>query len=246
MNAQLLFREGRLAEAARAAADQLRDDPANKKLRTFLFELLSFAGEYERAEKHLALLAGGEKNQEVGALLYHAAIHAEQMREQMFIQGEWPGRPEVSTPIGGTLDGRPFTSIEDADARIGPRLEVFAAGNYLWVPFEHVASLTIEPPRRVRDLLWTPARLQTGPGFQQFELGEILLPALSPRSARHADDLVRLGRMTVWEVEDDGAGQTHEVPYGQKMLLVDGEEIPLLEIRSLTIGPPQEGTDAAG
>jgi type VI secretion system protein ImpE len=246
MNAQLLYREGRLTEAARAAAELLRDDPANRKLRTFLFELLSFAGEYERAEKHLALLAGGEKNQEVGALLYHAAIHAEQMREQMFIKGEWPGRPESPPALSGTLNGQPFASIEDADSRIGARLEVFAAGNYLWLPLEHIARLSIEPPRRVRDLLWTPARLETGPGCQQFELGEILLPALSPRSARHADDLVRLGRLTVWETEDDGAGGLLEVPYGQKMLLVDGAEVPLLEIRSLTIGPPAEGIDVAG
>jgi len=59
---------------------------------------------------------------------------------------------------------------------------------------------------------------------------------LAPQTASHPDDQVRLGRMTVWG-EVDGAN----VPFGQKLLLVDGEEVPLLEIRSLTIGPPETG-----
>jgi type VI secretion system protein ImpE len=37
--------------------------------------------------------------------------------------------------------------------------------------------------------------------------------------------------MTIWETLEDGS----ERPYGQKMLLVDGEEIPILEIRKLEI-----------
>lgn len=240
MKAQTLFREGKLSEAVAAAGESLRDDPADVRLRTFLFELLCFAGDYDRAEKHLQLLATGNKDREVGALLYHAAIHAEQTRDEMFGKGETPVQSPAQS-VGGLLNGKPFESIEDADPRIGPRLEVFAAGNYLWVPFEHVASLKIEPPKRARDLLWAPALLRTGPGFKSVELGEVLLPVLSPRSYRHPDEVVRLGRSSVWEEENGEA-----IPYGQKMLLVDGEEVPFLEIRSLTIGPPEsEGTDAS-
>jgi len=240
MNPQTLLREGRLSDAIQAAGAQLRDDPANVKLRTFLFELLCFAGEFERAEKHLSLLSEGNKEREVGAMLYHAAIHAEQMRSEMFLKDEWPGSPDEPQPIQGVLNGTPFSSIEDADPRIGPRLEVFAAGNYLWIPFDAVESLKIEAPKRLRDLLWTPALIKTGPNFQNFELGEVLLPALAPKSAGHADEEVRLGRKTVWDIENE-----IEVPYGQKSFLVDGEEIPFLEIRSLTIGSPHEESDAS-
>ena len=42
---------------------------------------------------------------------------------------------------------------------------------------------------------------------------------------------MRLGRVTVWEQQEDGV----EVPFGQKMLLVDGEEVPLLELRNLEL-----------
>jgi protein involved in temperature-dependent protein secretion len=42
---------------------------------------------------------------------------------------------------------------------------------------------------------------------------------------------VRLGRVTQWEVLDDDS----EAPIGQKLLLVDGEAFPILELRELTI-----------
>jgi type VI secretion system protein ImpE len=243
MQAQTLFREGKLSEAIAAAGALVRENPADLRLRTFLFELLCFAGEYDRAEKHLHLLGtgSGDKDREVGALLYHAALHAERTRQEMFEKGETPIASPAQAP-GGTLNGEPFTSIEDADPRIGPRLEIFAAGNYMWLPFEHIASIKMEPPRRLRDLLWAPVVLRTGPDFKGMELGEVLLPALAPLSCRHPDEAVRLGRMTVWDDQSEG----DPVPYGQKTLLVDGEEIPVLEIRTLTIGPPElGGTDAS-
>jgi protein involved in temperature-dependent protein secretion len=40
--------------------------------------------------------------------------------------------------------------------------------------------------------------------------------------------------MTVWEEGPDG----QELPFGQKMLLMDDEEIPLLELRRLEISEP--------
>ena len=118
--------------------------------------------------------------------------------------------------------------MEDADPRIGARLEVFAAGAYLWLPFEHIASVRMGAPKLLRDLIWIPAMLQTGPKCKGLDLGEVLLPALTPLVSKHPQNSVRLGRETVWEEAD---GET--VPAGQKMLLVDGEEIPILEVRDL-------------
>jgi type VI secretion system protein ImpE len=138
----------------------------------------------------------------------------------------------------GTFNGKAFGSFSDADPRIGARLELFAAGNYLWLPLEHVASVKIEPPKRLRDLLWTPAAVRTTPAFKGAELGEVLLPVLAPFSWQHSDDAVRLGRETVWEQRE---GYDAEVPFGQKMWLVDDEEIPFLELRSLEFTPAPAG-----
>jgi len=76
-----LYREGRLREAIKALGDELRSNPLDAKRRTFLFELLLFAGEYDRAEKQLDLLAGANADAAAGTLLYRSALHAERTRQ---------------------------------------------------------------------------------------------------------------------------------------------------------------------
>src|SRR5438067_2530028 len=108
MNSLELFRSGKLNDAVQALGAELRSNPLDAKRRTFLFELLCFSGDYDRAEKHLAVLA--------------------------------------------------------------------------------------------------------------------------PMTSTHPDEEVRLGRTTVFEADSEYG----EVPFGQKMLAVDDEEVPILEIRKLT------------
>ena len=233
MNAQELYRAGRLGEALKALSAEVRDNPTDARRRTFLFELLCFAGEYSRADKQLEVLAQAGPGSEIGVLLYRSALFAERQRQDLFESGSYPNQvvlPERS----GVINGKSFKSFSDADPRIGARLELFAAGNYLLLPFEHIASIHIEPPKRLRDLLWTPAAVRTTPSFKGTELGEVMLPVLSPFSWKHPDDAVRLGRATVWE---ENEAVDDQIPIGQKMWLADDEEIPFLELRSLEFNP---------
>lgn len=228
MRPQELFQAGQLNEAIRALGAEVRDNPADARRRTFLFELLCFAGEYDRAEKHLHMLAEGGSDRQMGAVLYFSALHAERLRLEKFRDQSLPtGAP--ARQFSGTLNGQPFESIVDADPRLGARLELFAAGAYLWLPFEHIVSVEMEPPKRLRDLLWFPALVKTGPEFQERELGEVLIPVLYPYSFASPNDAVRLGRETHWQEVEGG----EPIPTGQKMFLVDGEEFPLLEVRKL-------------
>jgi type VI secretion system protein ImpE len=233
MTATELYREGKLGPAIQALGAELRDNPGDQKRRTFLFELLCFAGEYERAEKHLDVLAGAGIDAATGTLLYRAAMAAERSRNDLFARKDYP--VTAADSVRGTLNGKPFESLEDGDPRIGPRLEVYAAGQYMWLPLAHIASIEMQAPKRLRDLLWAPCLVRTGPQFRAMELGEVLVPALAPFTFRHADDAVRLGRATVWEEEGDQL-----VPFGQKTLLVDGEEFPFLELRHLEIAGVEE------
>ena len=235
MNAQELYRAGRLSEAIQALNVAVRDNPSDARQRTFLFELLCFAGEYERADKQLEVLGQGGPGSEIGVLLYRSALYAERQRQDLFTRCDYPveQNPE-GTGRGGVLNGKPFSSISDMDPRIGARLEIFAAGNYLLLSLEHVASVQILPPKRLRELLWTPAAVRTTPAFKGAQLGEVLLPALYPLSWQHSDDAVRLGRATVWEQRE---GYDEEIPFGQKMWLVNDQEVPFLELRALTFNP---------
>jgi type VI secretion system protein ImpE len=232
VNAQEMYQAGELSDAIASLSNELRADPTNAGRRTFLFELLCFAGEFDRAERQLDVIAGAGREAEMGALLYRSALVAERRRSQMFERADFPSGPEPRA-VSGTLNGRPFTSLTDADPRIGARLELFVAGQYTWLPLEHVSVVVVHPPQRLRDLLWTPAHVVPSPDLVGLQLGEVLIPALTPLAWRNPDNLVRLGRVTNWERLESGI----EVPAGQKLLLVDGEEIPILEIRSLEIAP---------
>lgn len=227
-----LFAAGKVREAEKVLTAYLREHPSDTVQRTFLFELLCFEGEYARAERQLSVLAGGSVEKETGAIVYYAALHAEKTRIDLFEKQAFPTEPTVSP--AGELNGKPFTDIRDADPDIGARLEVFAAGAYLWLPFEHVASLEMRPPQRLRDTLWAPALVQTAPSFKDMDIGEVLIPAIYPFSWKHPDEAVWLGRVTDWTVDDEG----REYPSGQKVLLVDGEEVPFLEVRSLQFFHP--------
>ncbi len=229
-SARQLYADGQLDAAIEQLGLELRQAPDDAQRRTFLFELLAFAGQYDRARKQLDVLATKGTQSEAGTLLYRAAIEAERVREHMFDTGDYP-EGAAPTPVRGTLNGKPFSTIEDADPRLGARLEVIAGGRYLWLPFAHLSTLHMDPPSRLRDLHWSPARLATGPSVRDMELGEVLLPVLTPAAHRASEDATRLGRMTAWEVD----AQEREIPVGLKLLLVDGEEIPLLEVRDLVI-----------
>jgi len=228
MKAKELLDAGKVREAEKSLSAFLRDNPADTALRTFLFELLCFSGQYDRAEKQLGILAKGSPEAEMGAVLYYSALHGEKTRNSMFQKQEFPQAPAAKSPPG-KLNGKPFQFIGDADPAIGSRLELYAAGAYLWIPFEHIASVQIAPPRVLRDTLWTPAFVLTGPSFKGTDIGQVLIPAIYPFSWKSGDESVWLGRSTEWVADDEG----HEFPVGQKMFVVDGEEVPLLEVRSL-------------
>lgn len=229
-SARQLYADGQLTAAIEALGVELRHHPDDTQRRVFLFELLAFAGQYDRARKQLDVLATKGTQAEAGTLLYRAAIEAERVREHMFDTGDYPVSP-APAPVRGTLNGTPFSSIEDADPRLGARLEVIAGGRYLWLPFAHLATLHMDPPSRLRDLHWMPARLATGPTVRDMELGEVLLPVLTPAAHRDEEDAVRLGRSTAWVRDESGL----EVPVGSKLWLVDGAEVPVLEVRDLVI-----------
>ncbi|MFP5230379.1 MAG: type VI secretion system accessory protein TagJ [Acidobacteriota bacterium] len=228
MDALSLYRAGQLREAIDALGVELKKQPLDTRRRTFLFELLCFAGEYDRAARHLDVLSDASAEAASGALLYRSALHAERIRQEMFAKDELP-LSSAHPAAAGKMNETEFSEIEDSDPRIGANLEVFIAGSYNWIPFAYIESVTTQAPRKLRDLIWLPAVVRTTPEFRLQDLGEVLLPVLAPLSWRSADDKVRLGQLTVWD-EDSKYGA---IPSGQKTLLVGEEERPLLEMREL-------------
>ena len=118
MNAIELYRAGRLKEAVQAVGAELRDNPADTKRRTFLFELLSFAGEYERALKQLDVLAQQGPQAEMGTLGYRAAIQAELQRQDLFRSKSFP---ELSAATAASAGGNVQRQALRIDRRRRPQ-----------------------------------------------------------------------------------------------------------------------------
>jgi type VI secretion system protein ImpE len=92
MTAAEHFQAGRLNEAIDAQLAAVRSAPLDSGRRTFLFELLAFAGQWERAEQQLAVLAQETAEKGWGASVYQNLIAAEKKRQQVF---SGKARPDV-------------------------------------------------------------------------------------------------------------------------------------------------------
>jgi len=63
-----------------------------------------------------------------------------------------------------------------------------------------------------------------------------LIPSRYPGSASSPDGLIALARKTVWE---EITPDTHR-GLGQRLFATDAEEVPLLDVRTMTLEPVEE------
>ncbi len=247
--AQELYREGKLTEAISQLQAVLRDKPTDKRARTFLFELLCFAGEFDRARKQLGVLAEETQQTKLGVSFYLAALSAETDRQAWY---QLPAPPVVDSArndsaesvsagvtgdgraVSGVCDGVPFSGIHDLDPRLGGSLEFLTAGKYHRIAFRNLARLEFSPTARARDAYWRVATLEFSAEMGSNELDSILVPVLYPQTYLFEDDQTRLGRTTDFALSEGG----EEIPCGQRILVIGGREVPLLEITSITFDDP--------
>ena len=90
MDATELFQAGKLDEAVAAQTAQVKANPGDQAKRLFLFELLAFAGEYERAKRQLDALKYDEIELETAAADYRKLLEAEEYRRKVFREGLQP------------------------------------------------------------------------------------------------------------------------------------------------------------
>jgi type VI secretion system protein ImpE len=128
----------------------------------------------------------------------------------------------------GTISDQPFEWVADADSRLGPVLEAVMNGRYYWVPFSRLSAVTIEVPEDLRDMVWMPAHLQFENGGEMVAL----IPTRYPGSEASEDGLIALARKTEWR--EVAADTFHGL--GQRVIATDAVDVPLMELRTLTLG----------
>lgn len=256
--AKALLDEGNLTAAIEATTREVKAQPADAARRMLLFELLLFAGEWERALKHLDVAARQDARSELGAQVYRNNVHAMRERERLWAEGtaphflseppadvdahlagikEWragrtaearkllAGAAKRRKPLAGRVDGREFTEWRDADDFLAPVLELIISDKYTWLPFAQIKRLEFSSPKQLRDLVWCPARVET----RQGTIGEMFVPALYEGSSRHADEKVKLGRLTEWQDEDGGSARA----VGLRLFIAGEEELSIFEARQI-------------
>jgi len=137
---------------------------------------------------------------------------------------------EGAVAVPGSVDGRQFPWIADADTRLGPVLEVILNGSYYWVPLSRIQHLKLEAPEDLRDLVWMPAQFTWANGGEAVGL----VPVRYPGTELESDDALRLSRKTVWV--EPAPDVFHG--FGQRLLATDADEFALLDVRDIEIAAP--------
>ena len=257
------YQAGQLDEAVNASIQLVKSHPADIGYRFQLAELSCIAGDLDRADKQLDTVTNQDPQAAVGAALMRQLVRAELARQECFYQGRVPeflGEPSdnlkahlqaltlyrsgdiaaAAEAIAGwteqsnlrqsmCVNDRDVDDLRDLDDILSPVLEVHTTtGKYFWVDWNQILFLEVHKPQRPFDLLWRQATLsiESGPD------GEVYLPAiyLEPLADGPADDNLRLGRGTDWL--DSGQGIVRG--RGQKTLLVGDEDLPLMELKTLS------------
>jgi type VI secretion system protein ImpE len=143
---------------------------------------------------------------------------------------------ESAPMTSGTIDDNTFEWIADADTRFGPFLEAIVNGNYFWIPFHRIKSITFDTPEDLRDLVWMPAYFTWANGGETVGL----VPTRYPDSQNNEDVKIRLSKKTEWmECTADVF-----LGLGQRMFATDGGEYPIMDVREVKLNTGLEMDEA--
>ncbi len=109
MNANELYKAGKLDEAVTAALADVKQQPTDTGKRAFLCELLCFAGDLERADRQLDALSPADPEAQMGVNLFRQLVCAEFARQAFFTEGRMPElldqqlTPDLTLRLEGAL-----------------------------------------------------------------------------------------------------------------------------------------------
>jgi type VI secretion system protein ImpE len=261
------LRDGDVDGALKALQAQIRSEPANAKLRVFLFQLLCVNGDWDRALSQLNV-AGELDAGTLGMVqVYREALRSEFLRREIFAGRKAPlifGDPARWVAL--LLEALKLTGAGEVAKGQALREEAFEAapasrGRLNDQEFQWIA----DADQRLGPMLeavvngryyWIPfahiAELKieepedlrdmvwTPVEIKWSNGGDAvgLIPTRYPGSESDPDSNIRLARRTEWQEQ---APNSH-VGIGQRLWSTDVEEYPLLDVRHVHFDPPEGGT----
>jgi type VI secretion system protein ImpE len=228
MTADELFKAGQLQEAISAQTAAVKKSPTDVDARYMLFVLLCFAGELERADKALDVLANQDQKIQTGTLVYHQLLASEWERRKVYEDNTSPVLPP-DAPAYASLRIEALTCLRAGDADAAERKldeaveltpechgklngEAFEAlrdyDDVLGSVFEIFAGgrYIWMPISQVRSMQFSEPETALDTLWRQVKLedsdgvvADVHLPVLYQPSYGHDHDAVKLGRMTDWQ-----------------------------------------------
>jgi len=270
-DAQDLVRQGDLSGALAALQSQVRANPADAKLRIFLFQLLCVLGDWKRAITQLKLCAELDHNALAMAQTYREAIICEVFREKVFAGEKEPlifGEPaEWLALLGQALKALTAGQADRAADLRGRAFDMApaAGGTINDVPFQWIADadMRLGPVLEIivnGRYFWMPftaiAKLTVEePGdlrdcvwsaahlwFHNGGDTVALIPTRYPGTGATGEDSARLSRATHWA----DAGADTWVGTGQRLLTTDAGDTSLMDLRTLILTGDAAGAEASG
>jgi type VI secretion system protein ImpE len=139
---------------------------------------------------------------------------------------------EMAPATRGTLDGAPFEWIADADARLGPLLELIVNGHYYWVPFHRLSEIVLEAPADLRDTVWMPAHVTFATGGESVAFVPTRYDGTLGADQQERDgDALKLARRTEWLELHEGVF----TGLGQRVLSTDTGDYALMDVRQIQL-----------
>ncbi len=261
MEAKTLYQNGQLTAAIAAAVTDTKRYPADIARRDVLRELLCIAGDYERADKQLEIMALQDKQASLGIALQRQLLRAAQARYQVFKQGRLPELIGEATP-NISLHLQALAELRMQQYAKAAELLAIAEQQRSQLTGRH-NGLTFVGIRDLDDLNAGFVELLTSNGkyywldfsqIRSIELreptsllelhwrralievsggpeGEVYLPTTYFDFSENLDESVLLGQQTLWQETAKGLVQGQ----GQKMWLLGDEAINMMALGNLEL-----------
>ncbi len=263
MNAQELYRAGKLAEAIASQNDEVRSHPTDVERRSFLSELLCIAGNLERADTQLEAIEKMRPGSGPALALIRQLIRAEKTRQEVHAEGRAPDFfPRPTRHL--QLCAEAAVALRAGDAAAAARLASEAvearphvSGTCDGKPFEDFRDLDdltggiFEVLTSTGRYVWIPMEdvisIEFDAPEQPLDLlwrpaamsvrdgpdGKVFLPTVYRYEGAGVDDAARLGRRTEW-VQTGANGAVRGI--GLRTFLVGEEDRNVLEISQVSFG----------
>ena len=258
MNIKDLIKEGKLAEARSSLVAAVKTHPGDTASRTLLFQVLLFSGEWDKAQRHLEMLAAGDVQMAAGIALYENLLKCEQERVEVALGKTMPSfLPATPTyfedyhkacqQLQSNLDGKGQEAFEAMAAQI-PQVTGTVNGAafsgmrntddvlaFALEVFAHDRYVWV-PFETIREIIVTPPQTfldlmwisASITTWSGLSINGYLL-VLYPNSWKHDNEQVRMGRMTDWFTPSGSCVRGA----GQQVFVFGDQAFSLLDLREI-------------